>query len=395
MYLEKSRAKSRHVAGPSSFVANRGRAASPAIPPGNGWRVFRVRRGSPPRVGTVHRIVLLGFGNVGREFARLLLERRAELRRERGLEARVVAILTARHGSVENARGVDLRRALRLAEMGESVVPCGRAIRVPAATYVRRSRADVMVELTPLRIASRQPALDHILAALEGGKHVITANKGPVVYHYRRLRDLATRKGVGFRYEGTVMDGAPVFSLFQEALRGAHVLSFEGILNSTSNFILSEIEAGRSYEDGVGAARAMGFLEADPSMDLDGWDATVKACLLANVLMGGRLRPEAVPRQGIAGIDTAWVREARHRGGRVKQVARGWREGRTVRASVWVEELPPGHALLPIDGTSNALLVRTEMIKELLVSERHPGLRQTAFAVYADLIAIHEGRLNP
>ncbi|OGS50733.1 MAG: hypothetical protein A3K65_05770, partial [Euryarchaeota archaeon RBG_16_68_12] len=261
--------------------------------------------------------------------------------------------------------------------------------------YVGRSRADVVVELTPLRIAARQPALDHVVAALEGGKHVITANKGPVVYHYRRLRELARRHGVGFRYEGTVMDGAPVFSLLQESLRGAHVLSFEGVLNSTSNFILSEIETGRSTAEGVEAARAMGFLEADPSMDLDGWDATVKACLLANVLMGGRLRPEAVPRQGIAGIDAGRVREARQRGRRVKQVARGWREGRVVKASVSVEEVPPDHPLFPVDGTSNALLVRTDMIKELLISERNPGLRQTAFAVYSDLIAIHEGRLLP
>ncbi len=342
-----------------------------------------------------HRIVLLGFGNVGREFARLLLERRAELRRELGLEAEVVAILTARHGSVERAGGIDLGKALRLAEAGRSIEACGRAIRVPAREYVRRARADVVVELTPLRIAPRQPALDHIVAALEGGKHVITPNKGPVVYHYRRLRELARRHQVGFRYEGTVMDGAPVFNLLQEALRGAHVLSFEGILNSTSNFILSEIEAGRSYEAGVEAARAMGFLEADPSLDLEGWDATVKACLLANVLMGGRLRPEAVPRRGIAGIDAGWVREARRGGRRVKQVARGWREGRAARASVGLEELPPDHPLFPIDGTSNALLVRTDMLKELLVSERYPGLRQTAFAVYSDLVAIHEGRLLP
>src|SRR3990170_3802023 len=144
-----------------------------------------------------HRIALLGFGNVGREFARLLLERRSELRRERGIEADVVAILTARHGSVEDPRGIDLRKALRLAEAGASIEACGRAIRVPAAEYVGRARADVVVELTPLRIAARQPALDHVVAALEGGKHVITANKGPVVYHYRRLRELARRHGVG------------------------------------------------------------------------------------------------------------------------------------------------------------------------------------------------------
>src|SRR2546428_7301860 len=121
------------------------------------------------------------------------------------------------------------------------------------------------------------------------------------------------------------MDGAPIFSLFQETLRGAHVLSFEGVLNSTSNFILSEMEAGRSYAVGVAGAKERGLLEADPAMDLEGWDATVKACLLANVLMGGRLRPEDVPRQGIAGIDADRVRRARAAGGGVKQGARGGR----------------------------------------------------------------------
>jgi len=343
----------------------------------------------------VHRIVLVGFGNVGREFARMLVERCAELRREQGLEAVVVGILTATHGSVQNAKGIDLRKAVRLAESGSCIEPCGRAIREPTRDYLRRSRADIMVEITPLRIAPRQPALDHIVTAMSSGKHVITANKGPVVYHYPRLRALALKKRVGFRYEGTVMDGAPVFNLFQETLRGCHVESFEGILNSTSNFILSELEAGRTYEAGVRAARGMGFLEADASMDLDGWDATAKACLIANVLMGGRLRPETVPRQGISGIDAGRVREVRATGRRVKQVARGWRDGRRVHASVTVEELPADHALAGIEGTSNALLVRTDMLKEILISERHPGLRQTAFALYSDLIAIHEGRLTP
>ncbi len=325
----------------------------------------------------------------------MLVERRAELRREQRLEAEVVAILTAHHGSVENAGGIDLRKAVRLAEAGESLEACGHPIQGGSIAYVRKARADILVEVTPLRIAPQQVALDHLVAALSSRKHAITANKGPVVYHYRRLRSLALRNHVGFRYEGTVMDGAPVFNLFQETLRGEHLVAFEGILNSTSNFILSEMEAGRSFQDGVEAARAMGFLETDPSMDLDGWDATVKACLLANVLMGGRLRPEAVPRQGIAGIRPERLRDARALGRRVKQVARGWREGKEVRASVAIEELPADHPLASIDGTSNALLARTDMLKELLISERHPGLRQTAYAIYLDLIAIHEGRLVP
>ena len=342
-----------------------------------------------------HRIALLGFGNVGRAFARLLVEHRRALARDFGLDARVVAILTANHGSVEEPKGVDLRRALRLVEGGGTLGPCGRPIRTTAKAYVRRSRADTVVELTPLRIAAKQPALDHVVAALGSGKHVVTANKGPVVYHYRRLRQLALRHRVGFRYEGTVMDGAPVFNLLQETLVGARVLSFEAILNSVTNFVLTELEGGGSYEAGVARARAMGLLEADPSMDLEGWDATVKACLLANIVMGGRVRPEAVPREGIANVDAARVRAAHAAGRRVKQVARGWRQGRTVKASVSLEELPSSHALHGVTGTSNALLVRTDMIPELLVSERNPGVRQTAYAVYSDLLAIHEGRLVP
>ena len=341
------------------------------------------------------RIVLVGFGNVGREFARLLLERQGELEKVHGRRPDVVAILTERHGSVERPRGIDLRKALSLADAGVSLESCGRAVRGSSVDFLRRVRADAVIELTPLRIVSRQIALDHIVAALSSGKHVITANKGPVVYHYHRLRRLAREHGVGFRYEGTVMDGAPVFNLFQETLRGLRIQSFEAILNSTSNHVLSQIEAGRSYEDGIASAREMGLLEADPSMDLDGWDAAVKACLIANVLMGGRLRPEDVPRAGIASVTKERIGAARSAGRRIKLIARGWRDGRTVKASVSLESVPPDHPLFAIDGTSSSLVVRTDMLKELQIVERHPGLRQTAFAIYSDLLAILEGRLGP
>lgn len=332
---------------------------------------------------------------MGREFARLLLERRRELSTRHGIDATVVGILTARHGCVERAGGLDLKEALRLADAGVSLESCGRGFGGSATEYIRRARADLLIEITPLRIASRQPALDHIVAALSSGKHVITANKGPVVYHYRRLKELARRHRVGFRYEGTVMDGAPVFNLFQETLRGIRIESFEGILNSTSNLVLAKIEEGGTYEEGVVDARRMGFLETDPAMDLEGWDATVKACLLANVLMGGRLRPERVPREGIATLDPKRIASAHKAGARLKSIARGWREGRTVKVSVVLETVPPEHPLFAVNGTSSSLVVHTDMLKSLQILERDPTLRQTAYALYSDLIAIHEGRLSP
>src|SRR5206468_6341293 len=201
-----------------------------------------------------------GFGTVGPACARLRLERRLERAKVHDLNVPVVGIVSGRHGSVERARGIDLREALRLADAGASLESCGRGVHGRSAEYIRRARADVVIEITPLRIAPRQIGVDHIVAALSSGKHVITANKGPVAYHYRRLKELARTQGLGFRYEGTVMDGAPVVNLFQEALRGIRVLSFEGILNSTSNHILSKIEAGGSYEEGVASAREMGLV---------------------------------------------------------------------------------------------------------------------------------------
>jgi homoserine dehydrogenase len=341
------------------------------------------------------RILLVGFGNVGREFARLLLERGSELARVHGLEAPVVGVLTGRHGSVERAAGIDLRKALHLADAGASLESCGRNLHGPSTDVIRRARADIVIETTPLRIQPSQVAVDHIVAALSSGKHVITANKGPVVYHYRRLKGMARKHHVGFRYEGTVMDGAPVFNLFQETLRGIRILSFEGILNSTSNLIVSMIEAGRTYDEGIAAARDMGFLETDPAMDLEGWDATVKACLLGNVLMGGRLRPEGIPREGIASLTSARIESARAAGKRMKLLARGWREGRTVKASVSLDAIAPDHPFFSVGGSSSTLLVRTDMLKELQIIEREPALRQTAYAVFSDLLAIHAGRLSP
>ena len=342
-----------------------------------------------------YRILLAGFGNVGREFARLLRDRRSELVRVHGLEPVVVGILTGRHGSVQWSGGIDLRKALRRTEAGLSLESCGRPIRGSSVDIIRNTRADVVVEVTPLRLTPRQIALDHMVAALSSGKHVITANKGPVVYHYRKLRDLARSRGVGFRYEGTVMDGAPVFNLFQETLRGIRILSFEGILNSTTNLILSMIEEGRTYDEGVAAAERMGLLETDPAMDLEGWDATVKACLLANVLMGGRLRPEKVSREGITTLTRARIDRARASHRRLKLIARGWRDGSAVKASVSLKSIGPEHPLFPVRGTSSSLLVRTDMLKELQIIERDPGVRQTAYALYSDLLAIHAGRLSP
>ena len=205
------------------------------------------------------RIALIGYGNVGQAFARMLLRKREYIMEQFGLEPVISAISTARRGGIMRAEGIDT----------ENITDDMFDMDQKAMDVIDYADYDIMCELTPINIMTGQPATDHIRRALELGKHVITANKGPVAWHYRELRDLAKEKGVMFCHEATVMDGAPVYNLVKETLMGCKVTEIKGILNATTNFILTEMEKGVSYEDAVEEGRRQGFVEADPSMDID------------------------------------------------------------------------------------------------------------------------------
>ncbi len=193
-----------------------------------------------------YRLALLGFGNVGRALARLLLRKESELQEKQGLTFKVTGIATGRHGSAIDPDGLDLERSLALVEGGQSL---SSLTKIPAADpleFVRAVPADVLFENSPVNVATGQPAIDHLRAALERGMHAITANKGPVVHAFRELTSLAQAKSRKFYFESTVMDGAPIFSLFRSALPGTQLNSFRGILNSTTNLILGRMESGGS-----------------------------------------------------------------------------------------------------------------------------------------------------
>lgn len=335
-------------------------------------------------------MVFAGFGRVAREFARLLVEKERELASRFDVQFEVRAILTKRHGKVQSKRGIDLRDALRAIESDRDISSVGEPVLGRNSYFIRTCGANMLVELTPLVLQERQEALDYIKAALASGKHVITANKGPVVFAHRQLKALAEKKRVGFRYEGTVMDGAPVFNLFENTLKGLKLLSFHGILSSVTNLILTRLEEGGSYEEALSEAGRMSLLEADPRMDLEGWDAAVKACLLVNVLMGGKLKPWDVKRSGISSLGRSDVDKALAEGNVIRQIASGLRVGRVLLASVDLVSLPADHLLATVRGTGNALLATTDLLGEIMISERAPGLRQTAYALYSDLLHVSE-----
>jgi homoserine dehydrogenase len=260
-----------------------------------------------------------------------------------------------------------------------------------AKAFIARVPADVLVEITTHDPRRGQPAIAHVRQALRRGMHVVTANKGPVAFALRRLKALAAREGRLFLHEGAVMDGTPVFNLAERCLRGARVVSFRGTLNSTANLVLSRMEEGLSASAAVREAQALGIAEADPSNDLEGWDAAVKGCAIANGIMGASVRPSQVRRRGISGLSARDVRAALRAGARLRLVVRGERRGGRVRVSVAPERIPFGDPLSG-SGPDAALVLETDLMGEIGVFERGATVDQTAYAVLSDLLEVVRAR---
>lgn len=216
--------------------------------------------------------------------------------------------------------------------------------------------------------------------------HAITANKGPVVHGYRMLTRLAEVHHRKFYFESTVMDGAPIFSLFRNSLPGAKLLGFKGILNSTTNLILTRMETGETYEQALAYAQSIGITETDPSGDVDGWDAAVKVAALATVLMDVPLKPVDIPRQGIRGISIHDIEKAKEAGERWKLVCSCCREGDSLIAGVAPERVTANSPLYNVQGTSSVVSFEMDVLHDLTIVENDPGPETTAYGLLADFI---------
>lgn len=334
------------------------------------------------------RIALVGFGNVGRRFAELLPGPYAAALRRRGVRPVVTGIATGRHGLAIDPAGLSLRRALGLVRSGRRLEALHRGEPLAdSLAFVREVPADVLVEISPLRPKDGEPAVRHVRAALGRGLHVVTANKGPVAFALASLRSLARRRGVAFRYEGAVMDGTPVFNLVERCLPGVRILGFRGVLNATTTRILDRMERGVPFAEALAEAQRAGVAEADPASDIEGWDAAVKACALANALMGAQLRPAGVRRRGIRGITPRRLAAARRTGARIRLVARARRLGTQLSVSVAPERLAAGD-LLATQGADGILVLETDLMGEVGIWEGRGGVDQTAYALLSDLAAI-------
>jgi homoserine dehydrogenase len=309
------------------------------------------------------RIALIGYGNVGRAFASLLKKQQATH------PFRISGIHTARHGTAY-ADGVFGPPASSAAE------------------FLDRVDCDIVCEITTLNPSTGEPAISHIRSAFARGRHVITANKGPIAHAYAALRDEARKAGVQFRFESTVMDGAPVFNLVRKTLPGAKLLGFTGVLNSTSKVVIEAMRRGKSLQDGIEEARRKGITEADASYDIDGWDAAAKTALLANVLMDARITPQEVDRRGIGRLTPERMLELAKSRKTVGMVSRARLTPNGVRVRVRAEVLAESDLLASVEGTSNLLLLHTDLMGTIGTLVIKSGVEQTAYGLFSDAVDI-------
>lgn len=320
------------------------------------------------------RIALIGFGHVGRAFARLLLLKQYPLRERYGLNPVVTAVMTAAHGWARDDRGLQLSALLSSERLPEHGAPPG----------IGSLAADVLIEVTTLNARTGQPALDHLRQALDAGMHVVTANKGPIAHGLKDLHPLARQRGRQIRFEATVADDLPLFNLLRYCLPTAKVGLVRGILNSTTNYLLSQAARGVSWAEALAEAQRLGIAERDPSDDLEGWDAALKATIVANVVMSLDLKVDEVVREPVTEEVADRARNAAQRGQRIRPLVAIGPFG-TRCAPV---EVGPDDPFFAVDGFSMAVELDTDVAGRLAIAIHQPHVGQTAFGLLADLIDI-------
>lgn len=344
-----------------------------------------------------HKIALLGFGVVGQGLAEILQDKGSSLSTNIGFDAKIVAISDVMKGSVYHPEGLDIAEALRV------VKETGRLDSYPdtpglqkgwdSFRTIRESNADTIVEVTFTDVKTGQPAIDHCKAAFECKKHVVMSNKGPVSLAYQELAELAKRNGVRWGYEGTVMSGTPALRMPLVSLAGNEITQIRGILNGTTNYILTKMEEGLSYEEALAEAQALGYAEADPTSDVEGYDAQYKLTILTNIVMNVPIGRDQVERAGIRHLTPDDIQWAKSHGKRWKFIARSEKKGDQVIAKVGLEAIALTDPLAGVLGAQNAVTYDCDLAGPITLIGAGAGRIETGFSILIDLININRSQL--
>ena len=332
-------------------------------------------------------IALTGCGTVGKALLELLHEKREMLKNRFHFEYNISLISARSKGILLNPAGLDLDGVLSALHEKNSLSEFPQSSG-SFSELLTESKANILVEATPTNLNTAEPALAHITTALNQNIHVVTVNKGPIALNFNALQALAEAHHVQLRYEGTVMSGTPLIELAQHGLAGAAINRIEGILNGTTNYMLTRMENGASYEEALIEAQELGYAETDPSGDVDGWDAAVKVSILAKALFGVDLPIDQVDRTGISGISSEDIQAADKKGERIRLIATIENHGDSIRGSVQPLSLPLTHPLSQVQGVMNAACLTTDTLGPVTLIGAGAGGRETAQALLADILNI-------
>jgi homoserine dehydrogenase len=337
------------------------------------------------------KIALIGFGTVGQGLCEILISKEDYLKSKYGFEANIVAISDVMKGAVYCKDGLDIQQCLDLVESGKNLEEytdnCEKGW--DSLRTIKETNADIICELAFTDVEIGEPAITHCKAAFENGKHIVTSNKGPAALQYTELQKIAENNDVKFMIEGTVMSGTPVLNLVNGPLAGCEITVIKGILNGTTNYMLSEMEKGMTYDDVLKKAQELGYAEADPTGDVEGFDAMAKVIILSNVVMNAGISADDVDRQGITNITSEMITDAQKENSRWKLIGSIEKSGDSVIASVKPEKLPVTHPLANIMGATNALTFTTDLLGDVTIIGAGAGKIETGYSILTDIIEIH------
>lgn len=333
------------------------------------------------------KIALIGFGTVAQGLCEILLNKKKELSRNYQYEFDVVAVSDVKFGTVYDSKGLDIKKLLT--DVKINGIFTKHLENWDAIQMIKKSNANVVCELAFTNLKDGQPAIQHCKTALKNKKHVVTSNKGPAALAYRELSKLAEKSGVKFMIEGTVMSGTPVLNLTSGPLAGNKITAVKGILNGTTNFILTKMEEGMDYKDALVKAQKLGYAEADPTGDVEGYDARAKVTILANVIMGEKIKINEVSCEGITEITSACIVEAKKQNTRWKLIGSVENKDGKVSASVKPEMIPLTHPLAGVMGSTNAVTFSTDLMGDVTIIGKGAGRIETGFSILSDLLTIN------
>ena len=330
--------------------------------------------------------MLVGFGVVGQSFVKILLSKSAELYSTFGLNPRVVACVDG-DGMAVSPGGLDLDRLLEAKRTKKSVSAYhDKRDYLNTTDLIENTEAEVMIELTPTNLENGEPGISHIVSAMKTKKHVITVNKGPMALAFSSLIELSNYNNVRLAFSGTVGGGTPILEFAKKCLRGDRILSFRGILNGTTNYILSKMEEDElTFQEALADAKQKGYAEAAPRLDIEGYDAAAKLVIMANWIMSRKVSIADVTRRGILDVDLNAIRNAHHDGKAIRLIAYCDNDELNVMPLEIKRDDP-----ICVTGTLNAVTFSSEYSGEKTIVGRGAGGLETASAILRDLIEIRD-----